>query len=95
MATAPTEYTALEQRVETLEAALHDNLPCLNRALQEGEWNEHTGAILLTEDQTETIRATTAELMVVLGAVKETTMAEDIDMMFENEAERANYGKKE
>ncbi len=94
MATAPIEYTALEQRIETLEAALVDNLPCFREVLNEAHWNEHTGDMTLTEDQAAIIRKATVELMVVLNPPPETSMAEDIDMMFENEAERANYGKK-
>lgn len=52
--------------IERLRNAMDDNLSGINKTLQEGEWNEYTGAILLSEGQAEIIRASVVEMMVAL-----------------------------
>ncbi len=59
------KYMAADE-IERLRNAMGDNLSGINKTLQAGEWNEHTGSILLSEDQAEIIRASVVEMMVAL-----------------------------
>ena len=55
-----------EEEIERLRAAISDNLPGLS-AIDDGAWQEHTGDLILKEEQWNAIVSATRELRVALA----------------------------
>lgn len=68
----------LEAEIERLRTAISDNLPGLG-AIDDGDWHEHTGDLVLKEEQWNAIVAATRELRVALAGGEATSVCDTGD----------------